>query len=303
MTEHSCRLQKISSEDTDSAKTASTDLITNFINAINLEIEAAKRQSFASTIDLTNGKRVESNSEGHIYDFANPDGVNLRDDMPVMLVAGDGDKKGTVVSVTDERVLISIEEDLGPILPFAKLRSDMTFFLFRLKERFESVRKGENKLELSMLRKGMGEKQSKTISCSQKQLPKGNLNSSQTQAVKTACNFDLSYLWGPPGTGKTSTLAHIIEAYYRTGMRVLIVSNTNQAVDALLEKLCERLTGTCEAFERGSVLRYGRIVKAELKERFGAYVDVELIVARLSENLEKEKYDLHQHISKLDENN
>lgn len=86
-------------------------------------------------------------------------------------------------------------------------------------------------------------------------------------------------------------------------MRVLIVSNTNQAVDALLEKLCERLEGTCEAFEKGAVLRFGQIVKEELKERFGSYVDVELAVQRMSEGLEKERQDLLQQIAKLDEAN
>lgn len=113
----------------------------------------------------------------------------------------------------------------------------------------------------------------------------------------------MSYLWGPPGTGKTLTLAHIVEAYYRAGLRVLIVSNTNQAVDALLEKLCERLKCTCEAFENGAVLRFGQMVKEELKARFGGYVDAVLIVARLSEPLEKENVDLQQHMAKLDEKN
>lgn len=281
----------------------SANIISNFINALELEIEAAKKQSITSTIDLTNGKRVESNSEGHIYAFPNPDGVNLRDDMPIVLVTGDGDKEGTVVSVNDERILISIETDMGPFLPFAKLRSDMTFLLLRLKERFESVREGETKLELSLLKKAMGEKASKVLPFDVTHLLQGTLNASQFNALKTARGNEVSYLWGPPGTGKTWTLAHIIEAYYRAGMRVLIVSNTNQAVDALLEKLCERLKGTCEEFEKGSVLRFGRIVKEELKERFGSYVDVELAVARLSENLEKEKRDLQQHIAKLDKKN
>ncbi|WP_419656517.1 uncharacterized protein Dvar_56100 [Desulfosarcina variabilis str. Montpellier] len=139
----------------------SRDLITNFIKAINFEIEAEKRQRFASTIDLAKGERLESNSEGHIYAFANPNGVNLRDDMPVVLVTGDGDKEGTVVSVTDERILISIESDMGPHLPFAKIRSDTTFLLLRLKARFDSVGEEKTKRDLPMLEKAMGQKASK----------------------------------------------------------------------------------------------------------------------------------------------
>lgn len=297
---HTTQTPRATSE---SSVTESADLITNFINALYLEIESAKKQSHTSTIDLTDGKRLESNSEGHIYAFPNPDGVSLKDDMPVVIVTGDSDHEGTVVSVTDERILISIEADMGPHLPFAKLRSDMTFLLLRLKERFKSVKEGESQLDLSMLKKGLGKKASKTLSYADKELRQGGLNDSQFNAVKTACRHEVSYLWGPPGTGKTSTLARIIEAYYRAGMKVLIVSNTNQAVDALLEKLCERLKGTCEDFEKGSVLRFGQIVKEELKERFGSYVDVELAVQRLSQGLEKERQGLLQQIAKLDEAN
>ncbi len=92
---------------------ASGDLTTHFIKALAVEIEAAKKQRFTSSVDLRNGQRNDFSSEGHIYVFPNPDGLTLRDDTPVVLVAGDQEKVGTLISVSDERILVSLEEDLG----------------------------------------------------------------------------------------------------------------------------------------------------------------------------------------------
>ncbi|MBI9088304.1 MAG: AAA family ATPase [Desulfobacterium sp.] len=277
----------------------SDDLVGNFIKALSIEIQAAQKQSFTSTVDLRNGERVESGSEGHIYAFPNPDGLSLRDDTPVVLVTGGQEKDGTLVSVSDERILVLLAEDLGESLAFVKLRTDTTFLLKRLKERLQTLGRGEGKFNLSMIRKGMGMAPSTSLP-SGVNIKNGELNKAQLQAVEAACNRDFTFLWGPPGTGKTATMARVVETYYRAGMRVLLVSNTNLAVDVLLEKLCERLKGSCEAFEKGAVLRFGRMVKEELKERFGAYVDVGLAVERLSKPLKKERSDLQQDIERLD---
>lgn len=45
---------------------------------------------------------------------------------------------------------------------------------------------------------------------------------------------DYALIWGPPGTGKTRTLAHIVAGELEAGRRVLISAMTNQAVENLL---------------------------------------------------------------------
>lgn len=63
------------------------------------------------------------------------------------------------------------------------------------------------------------------------------LNSSQRRAIDLCCCSNLAFVWGPPGTGKTSTLAPILAEMLHRGYRTLVTSTTNVAVDQALEKL------------------------------------------------------------------
>ena len=67
--------------------------------------------------------------------------------------------------------------------------------------------------------------------------------------------------------------------------RSLIASNTNQAVDQVLLKLCEQLGKDHEAIQEGYILRRGKIDLKELNQEWGEYVDLDKIVARKSEAL------------------
>lgn len=67
------------------------------------------------------------------------------------------------------------------------------------------------------------------------------LNEDQVHAIKTALAAqDYMLLLGMPGTGKTTTLAHLIESFEKKNLSVLICSFTHAAVDNLCMKLIER---------------------------------------------------------------
>jgi superfamily I DNA and/or RNA helicase len=75
------------------------------------------------------------------------------------------------------------------------------------------------------------------------------LNPPQQDAVRFALGApDIAILHGPPGTGKTTTLAEVIFQAVRRGDRVLACAPSNTAVDNLLERLVAMLP---------SVLRVG----------------------------------------------
>ena len=59
---------------------------------------------------------------------------------------------------------------------------------------------------------------------------------SQNNAIKSALSNDITYIWGPPGTGKTTVIGQIIYELYKHGRSVLVVSHTNMAVDGAIEK-------------------------------------------------------------------
>jgi DNA replication ATP-dependent helicase Dna2 len=63
-------------------------------------------------------------------------------------------------------------------------------------------------------------------------------NDAQNRAVRLAVDADdLALVHGPPGTGKTYTIARIVRALVDAGERVLLSAFTNRAVDNALEAL------------------------------------------------------------------
>lgn len=66
------------------------------------------------------------------------------------------------------------------------------------------------------------------------------LDKFQKKAIsKAITNQDILIIHGPPGTGKTVTIAHIVEELVRRGERVLISAYTNKSVDAILLKISD----------------------------------------------------------------
>ncbi|WP_137288581.1 AAA domain-containing protein [Natronorubrum halophilum] len=73
-------------------------------------------------------------------------------------------------------------------------------------------------------------------------------NVAQNEAVTNAVGAnDCALIHGPPGTGKTYTIARAIRAMVERGERVLLSAFTNRAVDNALEALLEQLEDVVEA--------------------------------------------------------
>ncbi|HWO17357.1 MAG TPA: AAA domain-containing protein [Kofleriaceae bacterium] len=100
------------------------------------------------------------------------------------------------------------------------------------------------------------------------------LNASQRAAVQLCSDSDLAFVWGPPGTGKTVTLTHVIEELLAQGKRILLASTTNAAIDQVLAKLAAR-PWFLAAAEAGTLVRLGR----SEHETFGA--ELAEVVGRL----------------------
>ena len=88
---------------------------------------------------------------------------------------------------------------------------------------------------------------------------------SQQKAFKAALSKDITFIWGPPGTGKSYTLATIIMALYSmTGERTAVCCLSNVAVDQLLSKVVEIIGVKEPQMKRGEFYRAGRTQDANL---------------------------------------
>ena len=88
------------------------------------------------------------------------------------------------------------------------------------------------------------------------------LSEAQQQALENAARQTVSQITGPPGTGKSFTLANIALSQLALGRSVLVVAKTDEAaniIHAMIESLTPRLD---------VALRAGRSFKTELKVKF-----------------------------------
>lgn len=68
-----------------------------------------------------------------------------------------------------------------------------------------------------------------------------DLNPSQRQAIQKALTQRVTFVWGPPGTGKTKTMAALAACLVQAKRRVLLSALSNTALDQLLLATVSRL--------------------------------------------------------------
>ncbi|MHA1984553.1 MAG: DEAD/DEAH box helicase, partial [Candidatus Hodarchaeales archaeon] len=105
-----------------------------------------------------------------------------------------------------------------------------------------------------------------------------NFNSSQTNAVNSALQNTLSFVWGPPGTGKTRVIAWsiIINLWYNiltndTGYKVAVIAFTNRAIDNALEKIIENMKSYIDHEPKLTPLKPFHLFRAIRKKKIEHY--------------------------------
>ena len=279
-----------------------SDPLPRIIDALGLEVTAIRKRGGGTRIELRGGERIGETDGSWLYRFYVGEDLTLRDDTPVRVTCGQEDVSGILVSFRDGLLVVALEKDLGGKIAAARLIANNSFLVERLKERLERVNTGQAQFNRQAADRvlGLAAAQSADADPESTVLEDNKpLNDKQVLAVRRSLGSETTFVWGPPGTGKTTTLARIVEAHYRVGRSILLVSNTNIAVDTALEKIAERLKGAPE-FHQGLVIRQGPVVKEELRHKFGPQVILEEIVARLGEVLSREKAELAREAAPLE---
>lgn len=88
-------------------------------------------------------------------------------------------------------------------------------------------------------------------------------NAAQTEALRKSLRNRVLFVWGPPGTGKTSTLGFIMANYLVKGKKVLFASNTNRAVDVGLLSALDALRAVERDHLVDRVTRFGEVALDE----------------------------------------
>ena len=107
--------------------------ITEMIAALGLEVQAIRRPGKSSSIEILGGERY-GRAEGNVLiSFPLAENNFLRDDSPIRIDIGKEEADAMVVSLGEGVITLALEKDLGDGIPSARLISDDSFLVERLK--------------------------------------------------------------------------------------------------------------------------------------------------------------------------
>lgn len=274
--------------------------IARFIAALRALVTDMKRRGAGMrTVSLDHGESVALDGHEYGYRFYYEGDADLFEGAKVTIVLGNQTSDGRIVSVFPQEIIVSFDENLGDTINTCVLRIDNTAMIDALAERLEEVRSGEAKWNLKLADDVLDNRGPQQASggntCGLS--PKGDLNTQQQNFLEHAFANPVTYLWGPPGTGKTKSLSAITDQMFKDEKRILICSNTNQAVDQVILSLCETLKKTHPALEGGRVLRIGKAGKD--LDPYRDCVTLAGIVERKSAELKPQKTVLEEKIRSI----
>lgn len=120
----------------------------------------------------------------------------------------------------------------------------------------------------------------------------------QRRVLEQACGSEVTFVWGPPGTGKTYVIAHMIAALVARGERVLVTSHTHAAVDQSLYETVKPENGpltNSDLEHEGKIVRVGRVTNPKVP----GSVRLDDIVERRSQGIHAEISDLQRRAAPL----
>jgi superfamily I DNA and/or RNA helicase len=224
------------------------------------------RQEGSSQLRVKNGRLLNSIGDVYIYEFVLEFFQTIELDTDIEVRVRNESATGRIIAVDEKNIHVELDKNLGVTIPEARLIISSYYLLQLLHEKLKKVDSGE--IQLTDLAEKTFKLKSADISSiedyhipfSITDLP----NPSQEKAIKLALGSEVSFVWGPPGTGKTKTIARITEGFLAKNLSVLLLSHTNVATDGALLDVVEHLQDT-DDYREGKFLREGTIQKSELK--------------------------------------
>ncbi|MED4207528.1 DEAD/DEAH box helicase [Neobacillus mesonae] len=199
-----------------------------------------------SRYSVSNG-RLLSNDGPYSYYFDTAIPLKIPVGSAIKLEWGTMKTSGKVLSSEGRGVILSLEQSFGDLIPEAFLLHDPWELLEQLIERLDDIKKTKQKRARvkRLMNPSMETKH-----------PVEKIKSNVHELVLRSKYNPVTFVWGPPGTGKTYTLARTAANKYFQQKKVLILSHSNQAVDVALSEVTHFIKKK-NRFREGDVLRYG----------------------------------------------
>jgi AAA domain-containing protein len=241
------------------------------------EVDAA-RSDPGRNFEVTHGRWLHSGEKRHLYLFRTAAALPIPPETPLHLGPG-GDRwiRGSLVAAEEFEILLELHESLGPAVPRAQVSAEPWFIHEALKKKLEAEQERglEEDLRIPAALLGLDgptleEDAPQVAGTGTPPEPEGRRhlvpNPSQAAALARAADRRFHFVWGPPGTGKTATLARAVRLLAARGERVLLLAHSNAAVDAAILETLDALAGSPD-IAAGRVLRIGSPHLPEVRGR------------------------------------
>ncbi len=287
-----------------------SQLAEELIQSLDEEVNALKNPRGASrggnVVKLFNGRFLREISGLNVYLFNLENFLTVLDDSPAEIEINNHRYSAQVVLTQGLEVEIGIERFLGEFITTATLHTNSWYLLELLKRKLGAISSGSYKATFTLNEalflgslSGSNSSAPSEISYSLGEEPP---NDAQKRAIEFSFSNKLSVIWGPPGTGKTNTIAKAVEAHLNAGRSVLLVSHANNAVDEALEDIAEHLEASL-FYQEGKLVRLGKPQEEHLKILESKYelVLLDKIAEKLGEALTQEKQILEAEKVQIDD--
>lgn len=211
-----------------------------FVDAVDKEINYLKIEG-GKRYRAIDGVRLDSQIGGYFYAFDTDIELHFPDGTALKIWGYEKVFSAYVVLCEEFTVIFLTSEYLGETVKTIEFSVAQWQLLESLNDRVLSMSVSKSSIAYELACKG--KTKIKKI---------GGIAKGQSNAICRATSEKITMIWGPPGTGKTQTLANIALEYTNRGERVLMLSYSNVSVDGALL----RVAGMSD-LPKGQVIRYG----------------------------------------------
>lgn len=226
------------------------ECVREWVGALNQEIKHLKEQG-GKKHRVNEGRLLRKTDGRNTYMFLLNSEVSFPDGSAVRVEIGNLKITGEVVSVEGFDIILDLSDYLGEYVEEADLFSEpwniLVELIYRLLDLIDTTNASTDYIgNLVMAKRTLGTRHKNRLA-----------GKEFSDIVDEICARSLSnpttYIWGPPGTGKTHTLANVTIQHLKRARSVLILSHSNAAVDGLMD----RIANIKKSWNPGEIVRFG----------------------------------------------
>lgn len=187
------------------------------------------------------GECISIRNGVYVYSFDTDTELHFPDGTVIKLAWNEGWVPAYVLSCEEFTLVFQTHENLGDKVNSIEFTSEPWQLMESLIDRIKEIKVPESPIAYM-------------LACTGKNRINefGRINLGQSYALRRASEEPITFIWGPPGTGKTTTLARIALEELSKGKRVLMLSYSNVSVDGALLKVADM-----SDYPAGKIIRYG----------------------------------------------